>query len=178
MNKSTSGAPQIARIDWLPRIDFFLDHPAKDVWPLLVHWEKWIKTYRSEHVSGPIDAVGEIKKISSLAPDGSVSGYFLIEIVRLVPKERLAYRILSRAEFSLAPVEAIHGYEIFNVYEIGGRTLVTYQTIAEMETSKLSQAEFDAQNAKDLEVGVRSWHEMYVPELRKLLQSNCGRVTR
>lgn len=169
MNSQASVAkPTI--IDWLPRIDFIIDHPAEDVWPLVVHWERWIEDYRSEHVSGERDAVGEIKKISKLGEDGKVTGYFFNEIVRLIPKERLVYRVLPLEEPAFG-LERIRGYEMFNVYEMNGKTLVTYQTVAQLETSLMSQEELNAAFGQQANANaVRMWSETYVPKLRKLLE--------
>jgi len=168
MSKSGASTAK-ASVDWLPRIDFMLDHPAEAVWPFLVHWYRWIKNYRCEHVSGPVDAVGEMKRISKLDDAGKVTEHFHIEIVRLIPRERLAYRILSQADYSLGSISHIYGYEIFNVHPLKERTLVSYETVAGMESSQLSQTEFQKAADDDLTTGLRCWQEQYIPELRRLL---------
>jgi uncharacterized protein YndB with AHSA1/START domain len=171
---SKSGASTAtASVDWLPRIDFMLEHPVESVWPLLVHWEKWIDPYRCEHVSGPVDAVGEMKRVSQVDAAGKVLEYFHIEIVRLVPKERLAYRILSHGDYQLGPISHIHGYEIFNVHPLKERTLVTYETVAGLESNQITQAEFDKATEGDLTTGLRRWQEEYIPKLRGLLSKKA-----
>ena len=158
---STSGATP--KVDWLPRFDFTIDHPVEDVWPLIVHWERWLTNYRVEHVSGERDQVGEVKKVTNDA------GSFSVEIVRLVPNERLVYRILPNEEIisHLDP----EGFEIFNVYSLSdSKTLVTYETVGHMGSSlKLEQNALDA-HFRQLENEIsQRWSDNYVPELRRLL---------
>lgn len=169
MKKSQASVVKIAQFDWLPRMDFILDHAAEDVWPLIVHWEKWIRDYRSEHVSGKQDTIGEIKKISKLAEDGKVQGYFFVEVVRLIPGKRLVYRILP-LEKPAFEVESIRGYEIFNLYEINEKTFVTYETVAQLETSLLDKEDFNSQWRQAERAGMDAWSQRYVPELKKLLK--------
>jgi uncharacterized protein YndB with AHSA1/START domain len=171
-SKSSSST---ARFDWLPRIDFIIEHPAEAIWPFVVHWDQWIGNYRCEHVAGPVDAAGELKRVSRLDDGGKVAEYFHIEVVAVTPKERLAYRILPEEDFSLGPIEGIQGYEIFNVHPLGERTLVSYETVAEMTTSQVSQAAFDESLRGDLKTGLRSWVESYIPELKRLLQRTKAR---
>jgi hypothetical protein len=158
----------ISTADWLPRIDFLLDFSAEDVWPLVIHWEKWIRTYHCENVSGRADEVGEIKKISKLDPEGKSTRHFFVEVVRLAPKERLVYRILLPEESDL---EAASGYEIFNLFDLGGRTLVSYETVAQLVTSKVDQGALDARVHRDHAAAQNDWANKYIPELQRLLRN-------
>jgi hypothetical protein len=156
--------------DWLPHFDFVLDSAPADVWPLVVHWERWIKDYRVEHISGQQDAVGERKQITLLDQSGKASGHFSVEVVRFLPGKQLAYRILPLEEPAFG-YDAVRGYEIFRLYDLRGKTLVTYQTVAQLESSRMQQADFDVHVQQSLEAGSRAWPEKYIPELRRLLQT-------
>jgi len=158
----------ISTADWLPRIDILLDFSVEDVWPLVIHWEKWIRTYHCENVSGRPDEVGEIKKISKLDPAGKSARHFFVEVVRLEPEERLVYRILPPEEGAL---EAARGYEIFNLFDLGGRTLVSYETVAQLVTSKVDQAALDARVHRDHAAAQNDWAYKYIPELHRLLRN-------
>lgn len=159
-----------ATADWLPHVEFVLDHRPEVVWPLIVHWERWITDYRVEHLSGEPDQVGERKRISLLDQSGAVSGYFSVEVVRLTPAKQLAYRILPLEQPAFG-YDAVRGFEIFRLYEMHGKTLVTYQTVAQLESSRMAQAAFDVHVQQSLEAGSRAWPEKYIPELHRLLQA-------
>ena len=159
-----------SHIDWLPHIDFELDHPVEKVWPHLVDWDKWMPDKVCEHVSGPENAVGSVHSIATLQ-DGQVVSTIYAEIVRLEPDRRLAYRLLpSREPAGLAAVDAARGHLIWSLYPLpGDRTLMVYETVAEMESSSLAQDEFTAQFAEAEVTGNRHWLDDYVPELKRLL---------
>ena len=170
---STGEVAAGAHVDWLPRIDFVLDHPVSKVWPHLVHWEEWIAGYKCEHVSGPVDGAGETKRITyPLDETGGDTGHFFIEVVRLEPERRLVYRLLPLSEEVEQPggVTSQRGHEIFNVYELStSQTLVTYETVAELESSTMAQSEFAAMHGEGEPAAVASWLDDYVPELMRLL---------
>ncbi len=164
-----SGNGSTAKVDWLPRIDFLLDHPVQKVWPYILRSDKWIKTYRFEHLSGQHNAPGEIKRLSQLGDDGDVQGAFLVETVRVIPEKRLVYRLLPLDE-PFRTTEKINGYEIFNLYELDERTLVTYETVARVETTLVSQEEFGSQWLSADGNTMSSWFETYIPELQRQLE--------
>lgn len=162
-----------ARADWLPRVDFVLDCKAERVWPLLHQWDMWINGYRCEHVAGEPGKVGEIRKHSQLADDGTILGHYCVEVVRLIPHRRIVYRIVPLEEPFLN-IENMRGYLIFNLYEIGDRsTLVTYESVVELESSLESQEEFSARwNQPELavkDVDMEVWSQTYIPALQELL---------
>jgi hypothetical protein len=159
----------MAAAEWLPHAQAVLDSPPEEVWPLVLRWDRWIKDYRVEHVSGERDAVGERKRVSLLDESGQVSGSFSVEVVRLVPNQRLAYRLLPLEKPAFG-YERVQGYEIFDLYEVGDKTLVTYQTVARVKSALMTQPDFDMHVKKGLEAGARAWREKYWPELRKLLK--------
>lgn len=165
--------PASGHVDWLPHIQFVLAHPSSEVWPRLVHWEEWISGYECEHVSGPIDARGEIKRITYwLDETGSSTGHFFVEIVRLEPERRLVYRLLPLPDGEEQPggVGFQRGHEQFNVYALSDdQTLVTYETVAELESSTLEQHEFAAIHAQEEAGASPHWLSTYVPELERLL---------
>lgn len=155
-------------VNWLPRIDFTLDHAVTDVWPLVLDWDKWITDYRREHVSGDRGMVGEINKFIRLE-DG---GYFLAETVGLIPNARLVYKFLPLEE-PFVDIEVIEGYEIFNLHAISkSRTLVEYETVARMESSLLPEADFREKYEHTSTIGSQGWTEKYIPALRELLESS------
>lgn len=159
-----------AHVDWLPHIDFVLQHPVAQVWPHIVDWDKWMPGKVCEHVSGPTDAVGEIKSILTLE-DGKVVESIQAEIVRLEPQRRAAYRLLPLGEDAgLAGVDSARGHMIFNIYALpGDRTLLAYESVIEMESRSLGQDEFNAQFAGEEAAGNAHWLDSYVPELKRLL---------
>jgi hypothetical protein len=173
MQSSTEVAGS-AHVDWLPNIHFVLDHPIAKVWPRLVHWDEWITGYECEHLSGPVDAAGERKRITYwLDETGSSTGHFLVDVVRLETERRLVYRLLPLTEDQgeqPGGVSFQRGHEIFNVYELSGdQTLVTYETVAELESSTLKQSEFAALHAEEEAAASSRWLGDYVPELERLL---------
>jgi hypothetical protein len=156
-----------SQADWLPRHSFVLDAPVERVWPLVLDWTQWIVGYRAEHVSGPAGAVGEVKQITSFGADGSTTESFQVEVVRIEQNERLAYRLLP-LEAPLGAIEAITGYEIFNLAPDGARTFVTYQTIALAQSTQPADV-LNAQIEAMYAGGLRAWDESHVPNLRALL---------
>jgi uncharacterized protein YndB with AHSA1/START domain len=161
-----------AHVDWLPHVHFVLDHPVREVWPHLVHWEEWIAGYECEHVSGPVDAPGEKKRITFWQDEsGSTTGHFFAEIVRLEPERRLVYRLLPLpADEQLPGVQFARGHEIFNVYELtADRTLVTYETVAELESSTMDEGAFTALYTEQEADASPRWLDHYVPELERRL---------
>jgi hypothetical protein len=169
---SAENRAYVSTADWLPHVEFMVDHPPEVVWPLIVHWERWIKDYRLEHLSGERDQVGERKRISLLDQNGVVAGFFSVEVVRLTPAKQLAYRILPLEQPAFG-YDAVRGYEIFRLYDLHGKTLVTYQTVAQVESSHMQQADFDVHVRQSLDSGSRAWPEKYIPELRRLLQAEA-----
>jgi len=159
-----------AHIDWLPHIDFVLEHPVEKVWPHIVDWDKWMPDKVCEHVSGPTDAAGEVKSVATLH-DGEVVSTIYAEIVRFEPERRIAYRLLPLRETTgLAGIDEARGHMIFNVYPLpANRTLLAYETVAEMESATLGQDEFTSEFAEAEVVGNTHWLDDYVPELKRLL---------
>jgi hypothetical protein len=171
--QSAEQAAATAHVDWLPHVEFVLDHPRSKVWPRLVHWDDWISGYECEHVSGPVDAPGEIKGITYQNEDGSSAGHFFVQVVRLEPERRLVYRLLPLTEDEAGQpggVGSQRGHEIFNVYELSeDQTLVTYETVAELESFAVGQSEFAAVHAEEEAAVSSHWLGDYVPELERLL---------
>lgn len=159
-----------AHVDWLPHIDFVLGHAVEKVWPHIVDWDRWMPDKVCEHVSGPKDAAGEVKSVDTVR-DGEVIETFQAEIVRFEPNRRLAYRILPLGDNSgLAGVSSARGHLIFNIYSIPGeRTLLVYESLIEMESVSIGQAEFTSQSAAEELAGHAHWLETYVPELKRML---------
>jgi uncharacterized protein YndB with AHSA1/START domain len=159
-----------AHIDWLPHIDFVLEHPVEKVWPHLVDWDKWMPDKVCEHVSGPTDAAGEVKSIVTLQ-DGEPISTIYGEIVRFEPDRRIVYRILPvREAAGLGGIDGARGHMIFNIYALpGDRTLLAYETVAEMESTSLAQDEFTSQFAEGEVTGNKHWLADYLPELKRLL---------
>jgi hypothetical protein len=169
---TTQEAAASAHVDWLPHAHFVLDHPVREVWPYLLHWEEWISGYECEHVSGPVDAVGEKKRITFWQDEtGDTTGHFFAEIVRLDPERRLVYRLLPLpGEEQLPGVGFARGHEIFNAYEQSeNQTLVTYETVAELESSTMKQDDFGALYGEQEAGSSPRWLENHVPELKRLL---------
>jgi uncharacterized protein YndB with AHSA1/START domain len=161
-----------AHIDWVPRVDFVLDHPVEAVWPYLFDWNEWMMDKRLEHVSGPKDAPGEQLRVATVK-DGKEVNSFLTEIVRVEPEKRVVYRLLLRPDgtFGLADVDRARGHMIFNLYPLdGNRTLLSFESVAEMESSTLGQEEMTAQFDAVEAAGAPHWLEHYVPELERLLK--------
>jgi uncharacterized protein YndB with AHSA1/START domain len=159
-----------AHIDWLPHIDFVLDHPVEKVWPFIVDWDAWMPDKVCEHVSGPVDAAGEIQSVVTLA-DGEPVSTIHAEVVRFEPERRIVSRILPiRDPAGLGGIEAARGHMIFNVFPLpGDRTLVAYETVSEMESGSLGQDEFASRFAQAELAGAEHWLTDYVPELKRLL---------
>ena len=159
-----------AHVDWLPHTDFVLEHPVEKVWPHIVAWDGWMPDKLCEHVSGPKDAVGEIKSILTYE-DGKVVESIQAVIVRFEPERRLAYRLLPLGEASgLDDVSSARGHMIFNIYTLpDDRTLLAYESLIEMESLSLGQDEFTSQFAEAEVAGTPHWLETYAPELERLL---------
>lgn len=156
--------------DWLPHAQCVLDQPPQIVWPHVLRWDEWIRDYRLEHLTGQKDAVGERKRVSLLDEAGNVSGSFHVQVAALVPNTRLAYRILPFEKPAFG-FERVQGYELFNLYDLGAKTLLMYQTIASVETSLMPQEQFATHVSNALQAGGGAWNEKYWPELRRRLAS-------
>lgn len=171
--QGTEQGAATAHVDWLPHVQFVLPYPRSKVWPRLVRWDEWITDYECEHESGPVDAPGEVKRVTYQNDDGSSAGHFFIEVVRLEPERRLVYRLLPLTEDEAVQpggVGAQRGHEIFNVYELSeNQTLVTYETVAELESSTVEQSEFAATHAEEEAAVSPHWLGDYVPVLERLL---------
>ena len=165
---STVRADDVVRADWLPRMDFVVDGPPARVWPLVLNWNSWIQDRRSEHFSGEPDTVGAIRKISKLDEDGNSGSPSFTQLVRVEPNRRLVSRILPPDG---APEgEGLWGYTIFNLHDLGEKTLVCYETVAEMRSSTLSAVDVEESvGEKSHRETERIWAEKYIPQLRKLL---------
>ena len=157
------------RGDWLPRIDFVVDYPVREVWPLIVRWDLWVHDKPVTHVSGEADQLGTIKKVSFMK-DGKEVSCFLFQIVRLIQDVRLVSRVLPLP----APIdgfESFRGYTIFNLFNLGeGKTLVSYETVCDCESTLLSEEEAEAVIGTQADADtVNHWHAHYIPELKRLL---------
>lgn len=158
----------LATAHWLPRFDFILSHPVSSVWPLIVNWDRWIDDYACRHVSGTPDQAGQIKEVSKLDAQGQVQGTFRVHVVLVIPQVRLVYQIMQDGKpFGIH--DRIQGYEVFNLYDQGAQTLVTYETVAHYESSQVSQPEYDAYIAQAYRNRDSAWQGDYVPKLRTLL---------
>jgi len=169
---ATEEATACAHVDWLPHVHFVLEYPVREVWPYLVHWEEWVGDFECEHVSGPVDAVGEQKRITFWHGDaGNATRYFFAELVRLEPERRLVYRLLPlQDEEQLPGVESARGHEIFNLYELSeNQTLLAHESVAELESSAIGQDEFTRMHREQEAAMAPRWLDNYVPRLKQLL---------
>jgi len=160
-----------AAVDWLPHHGFFVEAPVDAVWPFIVDWTTWVDDKRLDHVSGERGAIGEVQRLGTVNAEGVVVSSFLVETARIIPNVRLAYRILPHAS-DKTHVDRSEGYAIFHLYPVESRTLVTYETVARMETSSVSQEEFDATTERSEAAGQTRWNERYIPRLRMLLRDS------
>lgn len=157
------------RGDWLPRIDFVVDYPVEEVWPLIVRWDRWVLDKRVTHIGGEADQLGAIKKVADFK-DGVEGAYFILQIVRLIPNVRMVSRTLPIPE-PYEGFQVFRGYAIFNLFSLGDRrTLVSYETTCECESSLMTEEKMGTViGIKAEEDSVPHWEAHYIPALKKLL---------
>jgi hypothetical protein len=155
-------APATAYADWLPRIDFVLDHPVDVVWPFILRTEEWIGSHRFEYLSGGPGEVGAVRRLTTS------EGSSLTETVSVVPPRRIVHRLLS-LEQPLGATTAMSGYLIYNLHDLGERTLVSYETVARAESTLVGQEELAALFGEAYAAGLRAWHDHYIPALTALI---------
>jgi hypothetical protein len=170
---ATEEVAACAHVDWLPHVHFVLDYPAREVWPYLVHWEEWVGDFECEHVSGPVDAAGEKKRVTFWHGEpSSATRHFFAELVRLEPERRLVYRVLPlQDEEQLPGIGCARGYEIFKLYGLSeNQTLVAHESVAELGSSTIGQREFTRMYREQEAALPPRWLDNYVPELKRMLQ--------
>jgi len=158
--------------DWLPRIEFTLDHPVAAVWPQILRWERWIEgaQYSPQTVGGKRGVVGETIKITQRVMGDEVGTDFYTEVVKIIENKQFMMKILPLKQ-PMGPIEAIAGYEVFDLHEHDGGTVVVYQTIAQLETSKLDHAAFQEYGRREIEAGEKLWPQEFIPRLKALIEN-------
>jgi hypothetical protein len=169
-DESRLDAAATAYADWLPRIDFVVDHPPAVVWPFILRTELWITTHRFEYLSGEPGAVGAIRRLTTS------TGTSLTETVNVVPERRIVHRLLP-LERPLGATTAMSGYLIYNLHDLGGRTLVSYETVARAESSLVGQDELSASFEQAYTSGLEAWTATYVPNLKRLLAAAAAEAS-
>ena len=106
--------------------------------------------------------------------DDEELGYFYNEIIEVTPNRRLAYRLMSEREPDKyhQPWDVVSSYQVFDLYSLGDRALVTYQTIAKLENTDISDEKLSEYNRARRAVGEEKWNNLYFPKLEKMLQEN------
>ncbi len=163
-------------VDLVLRLERTLDHSIEKVWPYLLHWNEWVdnKDFVPHRVAGQPDSEGEIKGVSHFDATGRMDSFFFIKVIKIVPNKQLIYKILSPehsfdAKTGQATEVPQSGYEVFNVYESGGKTVVALDVLAEMRVTGVSADEATRFAAKYQEDSEKNWYEKYFPKLEKLL---------
>jgi hypothetical protein len=121
-----------------------------------------------------------MRKISVLGRDGSPLRCAFTRIVRVEPNRRLACRIVGPEESSEGVQAeygyAMRGYTIFNLHDMDGKTLISYETVAEMEASHLTDEQIEDRVGRYAhQQAEHDWLEKYIPRLRELLLEHCQR---
>jgi hypothetical protein len=160
-----------ARVDWVLRIDFTLDYPVEAVWPFVLDSGEWIPTHRNEHVSGPRNQVGEIIRIwYSDETTHEEVGSFPVEVASIVENHSLIYRFLPvEQELAGTGADTLIGFEGFNLFPLGQRTLGTMSQYAVAESTTRTQEELQASIEQTNKLLERLWRDTYLPRLNNLL---------
>jgi len=161
---------KVLSVDWLPRIDVVLEQAPADVWPWIVRTEAWMLDLRSEHIEGPAAQIGEVRRVTKIGEAGQSVSSFVKQLIVLQPNERIVFKML-RFEEPIGGFEELVGYAIYNLYDLRGRTLLIYETVSQLTTSRMSSEEaLQAVGPEALSGVRRHWDEVYVPKLNALLK--------
>jgi hypothetical protein len=157
-------------VDWLPRIDVLLPCAPRELWPWVLHTETWMPDLRSEHISGPESQIGEVRRVTKIGDAGQPVSRFVKKTVVLQPNERLVFKML-RFEEPIGGFDELVGYAIYNLHDLRHRTLLTYETVSQFTTSRMSPEQaLEAVGPEAMASGRRHWEEVYVPKLNALLK--------
>lgn len=174
---SPNTEPVTHRIDYWVRLEIVLDHPAGKVWPLVLHWDRWVNDteFREYRIAGSLDTEGEIKKVIHFDDSGRLDFNFHAEVVKLVPQQRLIYKFLSpMVAYDSTTGAAIEipytGYEVFELREQDGKTTLTFDLYAEEGRAvALTKAESRRIAAAFVTATEERWYGRYFPRLKALL---------
>jgi hypothetical protein len=165
------------KIDHALFLKIALDHPAEKVWPYVLHWDLWVNDteFREYRVAGALDTEGEIKKVIHFDTTGRLDLEFYAEVVKIIPCKRLVYKILSALYVYDAATGArselpFTGYEIYELREEKGKTVLTFDFYAE-ETRAAAISKEEARRVANEFVAAKEadWYGRYFPRLVTLL---------
>lgn len=171
------GTPMTNRIDYAVRLKIELDHPAEKVWPMLLHWDLWVNDteYREYRVAGTPDTEGEVKHILHFDETGRLDFSFFAEVVKIIPHERLIYKLLTPlSAFAAATgckADVVYtGYEVFELREFRGKVLFTFDLYAEeVRDTALPKEEARRIGDEFVKTTEERWYGRYFPRLEALL---------
>jgi uncharacterized protein YndB with AHSA1/START domain len=163
-------------VDLVLRLERALEHPVEKVWPYLLHWNLWVdnKEFIPHRVAGQLDTEGEVIAVNHFDAEGRMDSMFFIKVVKIIPNKQLIYKILS-PEHSFDPKTGVathtpqSGYEVFNVYHSGGKTVVALDVLAELKIAGIGPEEALGVATKYRDDTEKNWNHNYFPRLEKLL---------
>jgi hypothetical protein len=167
-----------ATVDLLACVETTLDHPIENVWPYILHWNLWVdsRDYVQHRVAGSPDTIGEVKQITHLDGTGRMDASFFATIVKIVPHQQLIYKLWSPsygydAVTGISTEVPLTGYEVFNLREEIGHTVVSFYVFAESRPTGVTEAQAQGMS-NDYSVDTKKrWRDKYFPKLNELLSS-------
>jgi hypothetical protein len=163
-------------MDLLIHVETALDHPVEKVWPHVLHWNQWVDDYLEHRIAGVPDVEGEIKSIEHFDETGRMDASYFAKVIRIVPRERLIYKILSPscsydATTGVRTEMPLTGYDIFNLRSEGGGTILTVEILADMVPAGVAHEQLQHFCAEYTAKAEKAWYERYLPRLKELLSS-------
>jgi len=163
-------------VNLLSYVETTIDQPAEKLWPFILHWHLWVdeKDYVEHRVSGNPDTEGEIKRITHFDETGRMDSCFFVEIVKIEPCKQLIYKILSPsyeydATTGASSESPFSGYEVFDIHEKGGKTVLTLNIVAEWRLGGITEEEAKRLSCEYRANMQKNWNENYFPKLKSLV---------
>ena len=94
--------------------EVLIDAPPEDVWPDLLNARSWQYKFDLSHVSGPVNAEGEVLRIYE-------GEDFFMEISRIIPEKMIVSTLLPA---TMQDEDAL-GIGMLTLSEVDGKTLVS-----------------------------------------------------
>ena len=95
---------------------------------------------RTEHIGGPASQIGEVRRVTKMGEAGQPLNCFVKQLIVLQPNERVVFKML-RFEEPISGFEELVGYAIYNLYDLHGRTLLTYETVSQLTACRMRNEE-------------------------------------
>ncbi len=118
-----AGDGEPSEIDLITHAEVWIERPAEVIWPRILDASEWKKLATTSLHAGTKDTVGEVRLVRGGEGDGAYE--FFMETVALQTARHKVVKIYPEDRSHL-------GFAAWRLFNIGGRTLVTYDVYSEM----------------------------------------------